>query len=53
MLASPIPYNQMAIGVVTVYSAKARPWSPEGELALDWEDEITRGACVTRPEEPA
>ena len=25
--------------------------APEGELALDWEDEITAGACVTRPEE--
>jgi NAD(P) transhydrogenase subunit alpha len=25
--------------------------APEGELNLDWEDEITRGACVTRPEE--
>jgi NAD(P) transhydrogenase subunit alpha len=24
--------------------------APEGELALDWEDEITAGACVTRPE---
>ena len=24
--------------------------APSGELALDWEDEITRGACVTRPE---
>jgi NAD(P) transhydrogenase subunit alpha len=24
--------------------------APEGELALDWEDEITRGACVTREE---
>jgi GAF domain-containing protein len=34
VLASPIPYNQMALGVVTVYSAKVRPWSPEGELAL-------------------
>src|SRR5918992_1309740 len=34
VLASPIPYNQMAIGVVAVFSAKARPWSPEGELAL-------------------
>ena len=34
VLASPIPYNQMAIGVVAVFSAKAHPWSPEGELAL-------------------
>jgi NAD(P) transhydrogenase subunit alpha len=24
--------------------------APNGELALDWEDEITVGACVTRPE---
>ena len=34
VLASPIPYNQMAIGVVAVFSAKVHPWSPEGELAL-------------------
>jgi GAF domain-containing protein len=34
VLASPIPYNQHAIGVVAVFSAKPRPWSPEGELAL-------------------
>jgi GAF domain-containing protein len=34
VLASPIPYNRMAIGVVAVFSAKARPWTPEGELAL-------------------
>lgn len=27
--------------------------APAGELALDWEDEITSGACVTRPEAPA
>jgi NAD(P) transhydrogenase subunit alpha len=24
--------------------------APDGELTLDWEDEITSGACVTRPE---
>ena len=24
--------------------------APEGELTLDWDDEITRGTCVTRPE---
>ena len=24
--------------------------APEGELTLDWEDEITSGACVTKPE---
>jgi GAF domain-containing protein len=34
VLASPIPYNQDAIGVVVVVSAEARAWSPEGELAL-------------------
>jgi GAF domain-containing protein len=34
VLASPIPYNRHAIGVVAVFSAKVRPWSPEGELAL-------------------
>jgi len=27
--------------------------APQGELALDWEDEITAGACVTRPGQPA
>jgi NAD(P) transhydrogenase subunit alpha len=27
--------------------------APEGKLGLDWEDEITAGACVTRPEESA
>ena len=25
--------------------------APDGELALDFEDEITAGACVTRREE--
>jgi NAD(P) transhydrogenase subunit alpha len=24
--------------------------APNGELALDWEDDITAGACVTKPE---
>jgi NAD(P) transhydrogenase subunit alpha len=27
--------------------------APEGELSLDWSDEITAGACVTRKEEVA
>ncbi|HET9324254.1 MAG TPA: Re/Si-specific NAD(P)(+) transhydrogenase subunit alpha [Gaiellaceae bacterium] len=27
--------------------------APEGELRLDWDDEITAGACVTREEVPA
>ncbi|MGX7678862.1 ANTAR domain-containing protein [Jatrophihabitans sp. DSM 45814] len=34
VLASPIPFNQQAIGVVGVVSQDSRPWSPEGELAL-------------------
>jgi GAF domain-containing protein len=34
VLASPIPYNRQAVGVMAVFSATARPWSPEGELAL-------------------
>jgi GAF domain-containing protein len=34
VLASPLPYNQDAVGVVAVLSEQARPWTPEGELAL-------------------
>jgi GAF domain-containing protein len=34
VLASPIPYNQDAVGVVAVMSAQRRPWSAEAELAL-------------------
>jgi GAF domain-containing protein len=34
VLASPLPYNQHAVGVVAVLSEQSRPWSPEGELAL-------------------
>jgi GAF domain-containing protein len=34
VLASPIPYNQDAVGVVAVMSEQRHPWSPEAELAL-------------------
>ena len=34
VLASPLPYNQDAVGVVAVLSQDRHPWSPEGELAL-------------------
>jgi NAD(P) transhydrogenase subunit alpha len=34
-------------------SALLQHLAPEGELVLDWEDEITAGACVTRPEAAA
>src|SRR5438876_6397468 len=32
-------------------SALLQHLAPEGELALDWDDEITAGACVTRRQE--
>jgi GAF domain-containing protein len=34
VLASPIPYNQDAVGVVAVLSEERHPWPPEAELAL-------------------
>ncbi len=34
VLASPIPYNQDAVGVVAVLSQDRHPWSAEAELAL-------------------
>jgi GAF domain-containing protein len=34
VLASPLPYNQGAVGVVAVLSECRRPWSPANELAL-------------------
>ena len=34
VLASPLPYNQNAVGVVAVLSDERHPWSAEGELAL-------------------
>lgn len=34
VLATPIPFNQEAVGVVAVLSEKSRPWSAEAELGL-------------------
>jgi len=34
VLASPLPYDQNAVGVVAVVSEKSRPWTAESELAL-------------------
>ncbi|MEP7024474.1 MAG: GAF and ANTAR domain-containing protein [Actinomycetota bacterium] len=34
VLASPLPYNQDAVGVVAVLSEDCHPWSAEAELAL-------------------
>ena len=32
-------------------SALLEHLAPGGELSLDWDDEITAGTCVTRPED--
>jgi GAF domain-containing protein len=34
VLASPLPYNQHAVGAVAVLSERSRPWTPANELAL-------------------
>jgi GAF domain-containing protein len=34
VFASPLPYNQQPVGVISVLSAQPHPWSAEGELAL-------------------
>ncbi|HLY94681.1 MAG TPA: Re/Si-specific NAD(P)(+) transhydrogenase subunit alpha [Gaiellaceae bacterium] len=51
-LASSMPYHAS-----TLYSRNVQALllhlAPEGSLALDWDDEITAGACVTRPKEVA
>jgi len=51
-LASTMPYHAS-----TLYSRNVQALlvhlAPEGEPALDWDDEITAGTCVTRPKEVA
>src|SRR5689334_23414811 len=51
-LASSMPYHAS-----TLYSRNVQALllhlAPEGEPALDWDDEITAGTCVTRPKEVA
>jgi H+-translocating NAD(P) transhydrogenase subunit alpha len=51
-LPSTMPYHAS-----TLYSRNVQALllhlAPEGELALDWNDEITAGTCVTRPKEVA
>ena len=44
---STMPYHASQLYARNV-SALVQHLAPEGELALDWEDEITAGACVTR-----
>jgi NAD(P) transhydrogenase subunit alpha len=49
-LPSTMPYHASQLYARNV-SALLHHLSPEGELVLDFEDEITAGACVTRKEE--
>ena len=46
-LASTMPFHASQLYARNV-SALLQHLAPEGELALDWDDEITLGACVTR-----
>jgi proton-translocating NAD(P)+ transhydrogenase subunit alpha len=49
-LPSSMPYHASQLYARNV-SALLHHLAPEGELALDFEDEITAGACVTRKKE--
>ena len=49
-LPSSMPYHASQLYARNV-TALVQHLAPEGELALDFEDEITSGACVTRKEE--
>jgi H+-translocating NAD(P) transhydrogenase subunit alpha len=49
-LPSTMPFHASQLYARNV-SALLQHLAPEGELALDWEDEITAGACVTRAKE--
>jgi proton-translocating NAD(P)+ transhydrogenase subunit alpha len=49
-LPSSMPYHASQLYARNV-AALLRHLAPEGELVLDFEDEITAGACVTRKEE--
>jgi NAD(P) transhydrogenase subunit alpha len=46
-LASTMPFHASQLYARNV-SSLLQHLAPEGELALDWDDEITAGACVTR-----
>jgi NAD(P) transhydrogenase subunit alpha len=46
-LATTMPFHASQLYARNV-SALLQHLAPEGELSLDWEDEITAGACVTR-----
>jgi len=46
-VASTMPFHASQLYARNV-SALLQHLAPEGELALDWDDEITAGSCVTR-----
>jgi NAD(P) transhydrogenase subunit alpha len=46
-LATTMPFHASQLYARNV-SALLQHLAPDGELALDWDDEITAGACVTR-----
>ena len=51
-LPSTMPYHASQLYSRNVF-ALLQHLAPEGDLTLDWEDEITSSACVTRREEVA
>jgi NAD(P) transhydrogenase subunit alpha len=51
-LPSTMPYHASQLYARNV-AALLQHLAPQGELELDWEDEITSGACVTRKTEVA
>jgi H+-translocating NAD(P) transhydrogenase subunit alpha len=51
-LPSTMPFHASQLYARNV-SSLLQHLAPEGELALDWEDEITAGACVTRKQAAA
>jgi H+-translocating NAD(P) transhydrogenase subunit alpha len=51
-LPSTMPFHASQLYARNV-AALLQHLAPEGELALDWDDEITAGACVTRAKAPA
>jgi H+-translocating NAD(P) transhydrogenase subunit alpha len=51
-LPSTMPYHASQLYARNV-SALLQHLAPDGSLRLDWDDEITAGACVTRREEVA
>jgi len=51
-LPSTMPFHASQLYARNV-SSLLQHLAPEGELALDWDDEITAGACVTRAQQVA